>query len=208
MRAEVTRTLLGAACLAVSVLACGGEEPAPKAPPPQYAQPYPQQPGYAPQQYGQQQYPQQQPGYSQQPVSPQQPGVSQPATSDRYAAARKVCLDESNAYRARLGLPPLVARPDKAACSDTDARGDATAGTVHGGSGQCGLSAQNECPGWPGPADGMVKDCLKSMFDEGPGEPYSAHGHFINMTNKSYRGLECGFYEAGGKVWLVQNYFM
>jgi len=40
-----------------------------------------------------------------------------------------------------------------------------------------------------------------------PGEPYSAHGHYINMTNPQYRSLECGFYEADGHVWLVQNYF-
>jgi hypothetical protein len=45
------------------------------------------------------------------------------------------------------------------------------------------------------------------MFAEGPGEPYSAHGHYINMTGNEYHSLACGFYEKGGQVWLVQNYF-
>jgi hypothetical protein len=45
------------------------------------------------------------------------------------------------------------------------------------------------------------------MWDEGPGEPYSAHGHYINMTNPSYTMVACGFYEtAGGSVWSVQNF--
>jgi len=130
-----------------------------------------------------------------------------PASGDRFAAARERCFEETNAYRARVGAPPLVPRHDKVACSDVDARGDATNGTVHGGSGKCGLAAQNECPGWPGTGAGIVSGCLQSMFAEGPGEPYRAHGHYINMTNREYRGLACGFHESGGKVWLIQNYF-
>ena len=130
-----------------------------------------------------------------------------PAAADRFAAARQRCVDETNAYRARVGVPPVVARPDKAACTDTDARGDATNHTVHGGSGKCGLAAQNECPGWPGTGAGIVSQCLQSMFAEGPGEPYPQHGHYINMTGRDYRGLACGFYEADGKVWLIQNFF-
>jgi uncharacterized protein YkwD len=45
------------------------------------------------------------------------------------------------------------------------------------------------------------------MWDEGPGEPYSVHGHYINMTNPSYSMVACGFYETGGgSVWAVQNF--
>jgi hypothetical protein len=45
------------------------------------------------------------------------------------------------------------------------------------------------------------------MWDEGPGEPYSAHGHYINMTNSSYSMVACGFYEtADGSFWSVQNF--
>jgi hypothetical protein len=132
-----------------------------------------------------------------------------PAASpaDPYASARRQCIDATNGYRARLGLAALSARSDKSACSDVDARGDATNGTVHGASGRCDLSAQNECPGWNGPADKMVAPCLASMFAEGPGEPYAKHGHYINMTSGEYHSLACGFYDKGGQIWMVQNYF-
>ncbi len=101
----------------------------------------------------------------------------------------------------------MAARADMNACTDVDARGDAVNGAIHGESGKCGLMAQNECPNWPGPAASMVSGCLQSMFDEGPGTPYSAHGHFINMTNRDYHSMTCGFYEQGGKVWLIENFF-
>lgn len=149
------------------------------------------------------------------PPGPQPPPRSQPGPSphspppngDRYAAARRRCFEETNAYRARVGAPPVVYRHDRSACTDVDARGDALRGTVHGGEGQCGIGAQNECPGWGPPADAVVAPCLKSMFDEGPGTPYSEHGHYINMTNREYTGVACGFFEHDGKIWLVQNFF-
>jgi hypothetical protein len=137
------------------------------------------------------------------------PGVApaQPASSDPYAAARQQCIDGTNAYRAQVGAPPLAARFDLNVCSDGDARGDATNGTVHGMAGGCPMSAQNECPGWPSPPSGMLSDCLKQMFDEGPGEPYAEHGHYINMTSRDYHSMTCGFYEQGGQVWVVENFF-
>jgi hypothetical protein len=67
-------------------------------------------------------------------------------------------------------------------------------------------SAQNECPGW-GSTEQVINGCLQLMWDEGPSEPYSAHGHYINMTNPSYTMVACGFYEtASGDVWSVQNF--
>lgn len=183
------------ATLLVLVSACASDPvgPAQAAPQSYVLQPYARQP-YAPQQ-------------AQASGGATQPGAPILGSRDPYESARQSCLERTNAYRAQLGAGALTARPDKAECSDRDARGDAMNGTVHGESGKCGLMAQNECPSWPGTAAGIVADCLKSMFDEGPGEPYSAHGHFINMTNRSYRSLACGFFEQGGKVWLVQNYF-
>ena len=45
------------------------------------------------------------------------------------------------------------------------------------------------------------------MWDEGPGEPFSEHGHYINMSNQEYRMVACGFYEtSGGQIWSVQNF--
>ncbi|HEY3822492.1 MAG TPA: hypothetical protein VGL81_35250 [Polyangiaceae bacterium] len=129
------------------------------------------------------------------------------ANGDPHAAARQRCVTETNAYRAKVGAAPVVQRPDQQACADQDAAGDAANGTVHGGSGHCGWGAQNECPDWPGTPDGIVTECLASMFREGPGEPYAKHGHYINMTSAEYRGLACGFHEQGGHVWLIQNYY-
>ena len=62
-----------------------------------------------------------------QPTKPPAPTAAPwapPAAADRFAAARQRCVDETNAYRARVGVPPVVARPDTAACTDTDARGE------------------------------------------------------------------------------------
>jgi hypothetical protein len=133
--------------------------------------------------------------------------VAPPAAGDPYAAARLACVAETNAYRASLGIAPVVQRADEQACADQDATGDAANGTVHGGSGHCGWGAQNECPDWPGTPDRIVSSCLASMFREGPGEPYAKHGHYINMTSTSYKGLACGFHEQGGHVWLIQDFF-
>jgi hypothetical protein len=45
------------------------------------------------------------------------------------------------------------------------------------------------------------------MWNEGPGEPYAEHGHYINMINGSYSMVACGFYETpDGSVWSVQNF--
>jgi hypothetical protein len=77
---------------------------------------------------------------------------------------------------------------------------------VHGAFGQCEEHAQNECPGWPSIVD-VIEGCLQLMWDEGPGEPYSAHGHYINMTDAAYSEGACGFHTTPeGAVWAVQDF--
>jgi hypothetical protein len=67
-------------------------------------------------------------------------------------------------------------------------------------------SAQNECWGSRS-TEHVVTGCLQAMWDEGPGESYVEHGHYINMTNPSYTMVACGFHETGdGSVWSVQNF--
>ncbi len=85
---------------------------------------------------------------------------------------------------------------------DGQAKSDST-GSAHGAFGKCMEFAQDECPGWPGPADTtMVTSCLKAMWAEGPGG-----GHYENMKNAKYTQVACGFYTSGaGKVWAVQNF--
>ena len=55
--------------------------------------------------------------------------------------------------------------------------------------------------------ESVISSCLQSMWNEGPGEPFSEHGHYINMTRPWFTMVACGFYEAGGRnVWAVQNF--
>ena len=105
-----------------------------------------------------------------------------------------------------LGLPPLARWFDAEVCSDGEAMMDGASGTPHGAFGQCGEFAQNECPGWPGPPEQLLDGCLAQMWAEGPGEPFSEHGHYINMSSTEYTKVACGFAEVGGSIWAVQNF--
>ena len=126
--------------------------------------------------------------------------------TDPYAAERKACVDRINGFRATENLPPLAAWTDKGICTDAEAKSDSASGQAHGAFGMCGEGAQNECPGW-GSIEQTIQGCLQDMWDEGPGEPYSEHGHYINMSNPDYTKVACGFYEKpDGKVWAIQNF--
>jgi len=106
-------------------------------------------------------------------------------------------------------LPPLQRWSEAEGCADRQAEYDSTR-TFHAGF-QADICsprgwAQNECPGWAS-IGSVITGCLQAMWDEGPGEPYSAHGHYINMTNPSYARVACGFYTTpAGDVWAVQNF--
>jgi len=106
-----------------------------------------------------------------------------------------------------VGSAPVARRSDQEACGDREAASDAATGRAHGAFGQCGERAQNECPGWPGPAETMIERCLQMMFDEGPGEG-TAHGHYTNMVSTKYTGVSCSFHaQPDGSIWVVQNFF-
>lgn len=125
---------------------------------------------------------------------------------DPYRKQRDQCVEAINAYRATLSLPPYTRWKAGEACADDEARQDSQTGTAHGAFGQCGEHAQNECPGWPS-VEATVTGCLDMMWAEGPGEPFSAHGHYINMSSTQYTEVACGFYEMpSGSVWAVQNF--
>lgn len=122
-------------------------------------------------------------------------------------SAAQLCVDTINGHRAGIGLGPLERWTDAEACSDGEAQSDSQTGQPHGAFGQCQESAQNECPGWPGPPEQMITGCLQMMWDEGPGEDFSKHGHYINMSNAGYTKVACGFATtAEGSVWSVQNF--
>ncbi|MDC0717634.1 CAP domain-containing protein [Nannocystis bainbridge] len=127
--------------------------------------------------------------------------------ADPYEQARQLCVDTINMYRATLGLPAYQRWTDAESCSDAEAAADGQSGTPHGAFGMCGESAQNECPGWPSPAEQSLPGCLEQMWAEGPGEDFQMHGHYINMSSEQYSMVACGFADAGGgSMWMVQNF--
>ena len=126
--------------------------------------------------------------------------------TDEYPDERTSCTDRINGFRATLDLPPLDRWRDTEACADAQAEEDSKTGRAHGAFGDCGELAQNECPGW-GSLNEIIEGCLQAMWDEGPGEDYNSHGHYINMTNPDYTRVACGFHvTADGQVWAVQDF--
>lgn len=132
-----------------------------------------------------------------------------PPTGDLYAD----CVLRINQLRWECQcLPPLERWGEGERCANQHAAYDSSddQNSHHAGFSEdiCspGGWAQNECPG-SGSTDQVVEGCLQAMWDEGPGEPYSAHGHYINMTNSRYSMVACGFYETSdGRIWSVQNF--
>lgn len=140
------------------------------------------------------------------PIAGCQPAVV-PDTGDFYAD----CVARINQLRWDCQcLPPLARWTEAEACADQQAEYDFNADSYHAGftDGICspGGSAQSECPGSRSLAR-VLESCLQGMWDEGPGEPYSEHGHYINMTNSEYSRVGCGQYVTpSGEVWAVMNF--
>ena len=129
------------------------------------------------------------------------------AGSGPFEAARQLCVQRTNEFRARVGVGPVSRRADAEPCGDAEARSDGISRTAHGAFGQCRERAQNECPGWDGAPETVVDRCLAMMFAEGPGSG-PAHGHYMNMTDRKYSGVSCGFATApNGELWVVQNFY-
>jgi hypothetical protein len=127
------------------------------------------------------------------------------SSTDPFAAARTDCVDRINAFRATLALPALARWNDAESCSDEQSSADANGDGAHANFGMCGEFAQNTCPNWPS-TDAVVTGCLQAMWDEGPGEPFSEHGHFLNMSSTQYSKVACSFYEGPNGVWANQNF--
>jgi hypothetical protein len=116
------------------------------------------------------------------------------------------CVDRINQFRWECQcLPPLMRWTDAETCSDEQSGNDQMTGAAHGNFGACGEGAQNTCPNWPSESD-VVTGCLQAMWDEGPGEPFEAHGHYINMSNPGYSKVACGFFSSDQGVWANQNF--
>jgi len=123
------------------------------------------------------------------------------------AGAEQLCVDTINQYRATLNLPPYERWTMAELCADGQSQSDSMTMKAHGAFGDCGEHAQNECPGWPAPAEKMIAGCLKAMWEEGPGDFNSGHGHYINMSSTEYTIVACGFYTTpNGDIWSVQDF--
>jgi hypothetical protein len=130
-------------------------------------------------------------------------------TGDYYAD----CVARINQLRWECQcLPPLERVEDGEDCADKHSKYDYETDQAHAGFRamicEPGGSGQNECPGYGG-RFGIVDFCLQQMWDEGPGEDFQAHGHYLNMTNPDHKGVACGRYtDAAGEIWAVQNFFL
>ena len=121
--------------------------------------------------------------------------------------AEQLCVDTINKYRASINLPPYQRWIAEESCADGQAQSDSVSKKAHGAFQQCGESAQNECPGWPGPPSSMIPQCLDLMWKEGPGADFATHGHYINMSSTKYTAVACGFYKTPkGDYWAVQDF--
>lgn len=122
-------------------------------------------------------------------------------------SASELCLNTINQHRASIMLPPYERWTDGEACASEEAMLDAASDTPHGAFPKCDESAQNECPGWDGEPEEIIIGCLQMMWDEGPGDDFSAHGHYLNMSSTQYKQAACGFFVTEkGAVWAIQNF--
>lgn len=116
------------------------------------------------------------------------------------------CVDRINQFRWECQcLPPLARWTEAEDCTDQQAADDQAADAAHSHFPACGENAQNTCPNWGSESD-VIGGCLQMMWDEGPGEPFSAHGHYINMSSTGYSKVACGFSTSGQGVWSNQNF--
>ena len=124
---------------------------------------------------------------------------------------QQACAEVVNSYRTTLPRTPLVPWTDSASCFARQAKDDALGGVGHAHFGVCGESAQNTCPGWgSGATDSAqiatLRQCAKMMWDEGPGDDFSRHGHYLNMANAAYTSVGCGYFLQEGRLWINMDF--
>jgi len=114
----------------------------------------------------------------------------------------EICWSTINEHRKKDGLPPFERWTDGEACADGEAKTDGTNNDPHGSFPKCGELAQNECPGFKGPVESGLPDCLGFMYAQPKGE-----GHHDNMASTKWKKVACGvFVMPNGDFWSVQNY--
>ncbi len=148
-------------------------------------------------------------GQSPTPQVPTYPGIPGILTLPAPFASDpgQQCVNTVNEHRATQGLPALQRWALTETCAASQARDGAATGQPHGAFGRCSEQGQNVCPAWPGPESRMIAPCIQSMWDEGPGADFAAHGHYLNLASARFTRVACGFYTApSGQVSLVQDF--
>lgn len=116
------------------------------------------------------------------------------------------CVDRINQFRWECQcIRPLQRWTEGEACANDQAADDQATNSHSGSFGACGENAQNSCPNW-GSETEVVTSCLQVMWDEGPGEPFQEHGHYINMSGLGFTKVACGFSTSPEGVWAYQNF--
>jgi hypothetical protein len=123
-------------------------------------------------------------------------------------AAHRLCVDETNRYRALHGRPDVAWSAALEAYADEGAEYDhgATPHAHFTSTGGGGIAfAENECPRWNlsfggGDVVDLVAACIAAFYDEGPGG-----GHYEILLG-DYGSLGCGIYQSANEVTIVQDY--
>jgi hypothetical protein len=126
--------------------------------------------------------------------------------TDTVSAARTQVVAKINQLRATSALPALTEWTAGETCANGEAAADAAANQAHSTFGNCGESAQNECPGWPALAQ-LSTGCVQTMWNEGPGSDFSLHGDYTNIASTTYTKVAVGItLTSSGTVWSVLNF--
>jgi uncharacterized protein YkwD len=125
-----------------------------------------------------------------------------------YSSELQFCADQTNVYRASVGMPALTRSEALDAYAATSARVDAESGVAHryfdrtdGG----GIAlAENLVPWWPLSRYGSVREVVRrglaGMWAEGSGG-----AHYKNIVGR-YSEIGCGIYSDGTVVTVVQAF--
>lgn len=107
-----------------------------------------------------------------------------------------------NLIREREGIEPLKLKATSKFCMAQQGRDFFMSNIPHRLFGQCGEKGQNQCL-FKYRQRGLVTECLKHMYGEGPGENFHEHGHYLNIVNPDFK--EVSIYQSG--VVLTMNFY-
>ncbi len=142
------------------------------------------------------------------------------SSSSENTSFQGLCVQFVNEYRATEDLSPLSrASLTQESCTQDQASQDLKSGVAHGHFGSCEEWAQNTAPSvnvaFYKSEEEMLKKYLKMMWVdekqlvlEGVTE-YKRIGHYLNMSNTSYKSLACGiaYNENKSTAWINMNFY-